>query len=158
MTLSEPYKPKSSDNNVLARDKKSKPDKLPGGISLESWQNRLGLAPAEVIMKTFNATIQLAMNVEVENRMIGQKHFKSRFPFLREKRLNDEFHSDTYYPSVLTNDGNTCSQMFISRNTDYMKVHLLKSESHSGQALQDFGQQVGIPRAIKADNAKAETG
>ena len=65
---------------------------------------------------------------------------------------------DTYYPSVLTNDGNTCSQMFISRNTDYMKVHLLKSESHSGQALQDFGRQVGIPRAIKTDNAKAETG
>ena len=35
--------------------------------------------------------------------------------------------------------------MFIGRNTDYMKVHLLKSESHSGQALQDFGRQVGIP-------------
>ena len=39
LTSSEPYEPKSSDNNVLARDKKSKLDKLPGGISLERWQN-----------------------------------------------------------------------------------------------------------------------
>ena len=98
------------------------------------------------------------MNVEVENRAVGRRHFKSRFPFLREKRLNDEFHTDTYFPSIITNDGNTCSQMFIGRNTDYMHINLMKTESHSAQALQDFGRNIGIPRAIKLDNAATETG
>ena len=98
------------------------------------------------------------MNVEIENRAVGRRHYKSRFPFLREKRLNDEFHTDTYFPSVTTNDGNTCSQMFIGRNTDYMHVNLMKTESHSAQALQDFGRNIGLPRALKSDNAATETG
>ena len=48
--------------------------------------------------------------------------------------------------------------MFIGRNTDYMHINLMKTESHSAQALQDFGRNIGIPRAIKLDNAATETG
>ena len=33
----------------------------------------------------------------------------------------------------------------------------MKTESHSAQALQDFAREVGIPRAIKTDNARTET-
>ena len=158
MTSPDPYEPEGDVGNKIARNRKTKAKECPGGWNLEKWQDNLGLAPDDVIRKTFDATTQLAMNVEIENRTIGRKHYKSRFPFLREKRLNDEFHTDTYFPSEKTSDGKTCSQMFIGRNTDFMKIYLMKTESHCGEALQDFGREIGVPRAIKTDNARAETG
>ena len=158
LTSPDHFDPKESNERHISRIMKEKYLDLPGGLSLEEWRSRLALAPADVVRKTIQATTQLAMSVEVENREVGRRHFKSRFPFLRERRLNDEFHTDTFFPSVKTRKGHTCSQLFIGRNTDYMHVNLLKTESHSSQALKDFGRSIGIPRAIKSDNAKAETG
>ena len=112
----------------------------------------------DVITKTFTATTQYAANIEAGNRTIGRRHYKSRFPFLREKRVNDEFHSDTFFPSVQGNDGSICSQMFIGKDTDYMFVYPMKKESHSFMALHDFGRKVGLPRSINTDNAKTDTG
>ena len=132
--------------------------KYPGGLSMEEWRNRLALAPDDVIRKTFQATTQMAPTVEVENRLIPRQHHKSRFPFLKEKRLNDEFHSDTFFPTVKSNQGHTCSQIFLGKNTDYMSVYPMKRESHSFVALQDFGRTIGLPRGIKTDNAKTEVG
>ena len=70
---------------------------IPGNLSIDRWQKCLALAPEGVVRKTFLATTQMAMNVEAENRMIGRRHLKSRFAFLKEKRVNDSFHSDTFF-------------------------------------------------------------
>ena len=118
----------------------------------------MALAPEDIVRKTFEATTQLSMSVEAENRVVPRDHYKARFPFLRERRINDEFHSDTFFPSVTTNRNETCSQLFFGRNSDYMFVQPMKTESHSHVALQDFGRQVGIPTCIKTDNAKTEIG
>ena len=122
------------------------------------WRKRLAFAPEDIVRKTFQATTQMAMNVEAETRMSGRRHYKSRFPFLRERRVNDVFHSDTFYPTVKSKSGDTCSQIFFGRETDYMSVHPMKKESHSFEALQDFGRKIGLPRSIKTDNAASETG
>ena len=116
------------------------------------------MAPEDVIRKTFEATTQLAMSFEAENRLVPRQHYKFRFPFLREKRVKDDFHSDTFFPSVTTNNNETCSLIFFGRNTDYMFVKPLRSESHTFTALQDFGREIGIPQSIKTDNAKTEIG
>ena len=63
---------------------------------------------------------------------------KSRFAFLKEKRINDTFHSDTFFPTVDSINGDTCSQIFIGKKTDFMKVYPLAKESHSYRALQVF--------------------
>ena len=158
MTSPIPFEPNEPESIMTCRDKKTKYRQYPGGLTMEQWQQRLGLAPEDVIRKTFEATTQLGMNVEIENRSIGRNHYKSRFPFLREKRLNDEFHTDTFFPSESTHDGHTCSQIFLGKNTDYMHVGLMKTESHATQALQDFSREVGLPRTLKTDNATTETG
>jgi len=158
MTSPTTFNPTKSNDIVTCRDRKKKYKQYPGGLTIQQWQDRLGLAPEDVIRKTFEATTQLVSNVEVENRTIGRNHYKSRFPFLREKRLNDEFHTDTFFPSEETNDGNTCSQIFLGKNTDYMHVALMNMESHATQALQDFGRNIGLPKGIKSDNAATETG
>ena len=43
------------------------------------------------------------MLLGVENRAIPRKHYKSRFPYLQESIMNEVFHSDTFFPSVNTN-------------------------------------------------------
>ena len=132
--------------------------RLPGGLTMNQWRQRLAYAPEDVVRKTFAATTQLAMNVEAENRMSGRRHYKPRFVFLREHRLNDTFHSDTFFPSIPSNTGDTCSQLFLGKETDYMKVYPMRKESHSFQALQDFVRNIGIPKGLKTDNAATEVG
>ena len=125
---------------------------------MEECQKRLAIAPPDVIRKTFQATTQLGMNLEINNRAVGRRHFKTRFSFLKQKRLNDTFHSGTFFPSVTTLRGNTCSQIFFGENSDFMYVHPLKHESHAFNALEDFGRKIGLPSKIKTDNAKTEVG
>lgn len=131
---------------------------LPWNLSIGEWSKRLALAPQDVIRKTMDATTQMAMRVEAESRIDPRRHRISRFPFLREKRLNDEFHTDTFFPSVVTSKKETCSQIFLGKKTDYMDVYPLKTESHAFTALQDFGKDIGIPHTIKSDNSQTETG
>ena len=55
-----------STNIDLRREKfTTKKNCYPGGLSLETWQKRLAMAPFDVIRKTFQATTQMAPNVEV---------------------------------------------------------------------------------------------
>ena len=159
LTSSNEFVPDSMDE-VRNRRKMNEqvPSKYPGNLSLDEWRDRLALAPEEVVKKTLDATTQMAMSVEAENRDIPRRHYISRFPFLKEKRINDVFHTDTFFPSVKTNKGETCSQLFIGQKTDYMSVYPLKTESHNRTALQDFGRTIRIPSGIKSDNAKSETG
>ena len=82
---------------------------------MEHWRKCLALAPEDVIRKKFMATTQMAMNVEVENRVIPRRYYKSRFALLKEKRANDTFHSDTFFPTCKAIDGETCSQLFLGK-------------------------------------------
>ena len=95
----------------------------PGGFSMNQRRKRLAMAPEDVVKNTFEATTYIAENQHVENMMVPRQHKKTRFPFLRENRVNDEFHSDTFFPTVQSNQGHTCSQMFLGKNTDFMYVH-----------------------------------
>ena len=85
------------------RDNKNKV-KLPGGISMTDWRTRLATVPEDVVRKTSDATTQLALSIEIENRMGGRRHYKFRFPILKENRLIDQFHSDILFPSTNTNE------------------------------------------------------
>ena len=127
---------------------KDQNEKYPGGLTMSEWRKQLALALPDVIRKTFYATSQLGMNVEINDQAVGRRHFKTRFPFLKQKRLNDTFHSDTFFPSVKSTSGNTCSQMFFGERSDFMYVQPLKQESNAITALQDFSRKVGLPEEI----------
>ena len=83
ITSPQPYEP-IKENEILLnrRNKKRKYKEYPGGILLNKWRKRLALAPEDVVQKTFEATTQHATSLEVENRAIPRKHYKSRFPYL----------------------------------------------------------------------------
>ena len=65
---------------------------------------------------------------------------------------------DTFFPSITSDRGNTCSQIFVGVDTDRWEVYPLKTESQNGAALQDYTRRVGAPQTLKLDCAQSKTG
>ena len=66
------------------------------------------------------------MNVESESRTISMQNRMSRLPMLKNQIRNDAYHSHTFFPSVNSSQGHTCSQLFIGEKTDFMHVEPIK--------------------------------
>ena len=75
---------------------------------MEEWKKCLVLAPEEIINKTLEVIMQLALDVKVDNHDIGRRYYKSRFLFLKHKRLYDEFHTDTFFPDAISAQRHIC--------------------------------------------------
>jgi hypothetical protein len=143
-------------DNVCSRRNKKKLTHQ--DIPIVEWQRLLGMLPEEVIQKTLDCTTQYYMNTEVENRQNPRDHRKSRFPGLRCKRQHEAVASDTFFPSIVTNRGNTCSQFFVTLDSDRWDVFPLKTEHNNGAALKDYVRCVGAPTVMKTDNAQSQLG
>jgi hypothetical protein len=128
----------------------------PNRVPIAEWQKRLAMLPPDIITKTLANTTQFYVSVEHENRRHPRRHFKSAYPALRCKRRDEVMATDTFFPSVTTNRGNTCSQFFVGQLSDQWFVHPLKQESHNYQALQDQIRYHGAPKAIRSDYAQSE--
>ena len=127
-------------------------------IPMIEWRRCLAMAPEDIVSKTLQHTTQCYLNVDCENRSNMREHYQSRFPGLRLPQQKEGVATDTYFPSVKTSRGHTCSQMLVGLTSDHWCTQPLKTESHNGQALQDCTRQVGVPTFIKSDNAQSETG
>jgi hypothetical protein len=58
----------------------------------------------------------------------------------------------------VTNRGNTCSQFFVTLDSDRWDVFPLKTEHNNGEALKDYVRYVGAPTVMKTDNAQSQLG
>ena len=140
------------------KSRRNKKKILPENISIEEWRKRLAMVPEDVVRKTLDATTQFYLETESENRQDPRRHLKSRMPGLRLPRQHETVASDTFFPSVTSDRGNTCSQFFVGTTSDRWEVYPLKSESHNGVALQDYTRTCGAPSILKTDNAQSELG
>ena len=59
-------------------------------------------------------------------------HFFSRFPGLRENRLNETYSTDKFFPSVKSDRGNTCSQLFVGEESGRWEGYPMEKESQNG--------------------------
>jgi len=100
-------------NNQVETVRRKRKEIIFSGIPMEEWRKRLALDPEEVIKKTLEATTQYYTRVEVENRLDPRRHMQSRFPGLRNNRMQELYSTDTYFPSEITDQGHTCSQLFV---------------------------------------------
>ena len=85
---------------------------VPGNIPIAEWSKRLALAPIETVQRTFDATTQFYMKMDCESRTIPCDHYRCRVPGLRYPRQTETVATDTFFPSVTSYWGNTCSQFF----------------------------------------------
>lgn len=110
--------------------------------------------PVELIRDTFKNTTQYTKN---EMCIPMWRHFKSRFPGLNVRRLNEDVATDTFFANVKYHDGSTCVQLFVGRQSKLTDIFGMKTESEMSQALMDFIRKWGAMKGLKSDNAKSET-
>ena len=93
------------------------------------------MAPEDVIHKTFQATTQFHLNLEVEKWMVPNMHMKARAPGLRHFQQHESISSDIIFPTAVSDRGNTCSQLFVGQKSKRWEIYPLKSEFQNGIAL-----------------------
>jgi hypothetical protein len=141
------------------RIRRNKPKNQPHDIPWEEWRHQLAMLPENVVKGTvLDAATQLYMTVENENRIEPREHCKSLYPGLRNFQQNETVASNTYFPSVVTNQGHTCSKSFVGLDSDFWATHPLKSESSNGKALQHHTRTHGCPNILRTDNFQSELG
>ena len=89
-----------------------------------------------------------------------KRNYSNNDAIQRCKRPNEYFHMDTFYAtkSKLTKSlrQKTCCQLFVN-NKGHVFMCPLREESNDILALKLFAKDVGVPKALVADGAKAET-
>jgi hypothetical protein len=141
------------------RIRRQKKVEIPHNIPWEEWRRRLAMLPEDVVKRTvLDTTTQLYMEVENEHRNDLREHYQSRCPGLCNFRQHETVASDTYFPTKVTNQGHTCSQMFVGLDSDFWVTYPMKTESANGEALQDYTCTYGCPNIIRTDNAQSELG
>jgi hypothetical protein len=88
--------------------------------------------------------------------MTPRRHLKTRLPSLRPRRINEGFHSDTFFSVERSARGNTCAQVFVGEVSGYTVIIPLKNKGQAHTALQDFIRYVGVPSYILVDGAPEE--
>ena len=125
--LASPTEHRPDKESIMKRPRRKNDSKHCSNAPIEQWKNCLALAPDYVIRKTIQATTHLSVNVEDDNRQIMKRRYKSRFPFLNWRRMNETFHTNDFFPLVRTVQNHTCSQMCVGGNNRNWEVCLLKS-------------------------------
>jgi len=75
---------------------------------------------------------------------------------LRRKRLNEVVATDTYFASLHSLEGYTCSQVFFGCPLRLLYIIGMKTESEFPNAYADSMHDCGIPHTLQRDNAKSQ--
>ena len=139
---------------TLAATASVKPKIKKKAVDYEKLRPFFAWKPVEVVRKTLQATTQLATNVV---RLPLRRHYKSRFPALRVRRLDEDVATDTFFSNTKALDGSTCAQLFVGRKSMLTDIFGMKTESQMPGALMDFIRKWGAGTGLFSDNAKSET-
>jgi hypothetical protein len=102
-------------------------------------------------------TIQATMQKFIRSALHPiDRRYRTRNLMLKYNSLNCSFTSDTFFSSTRSLVRNTCGQLFIS-DFGFGKFCPQKLKSEAGYSLQEFLQDVGIPRHLHTDVAKEMT-
>ncbi|MGH7955328.1 MAG: hypothetical protein ACREOZ_05140 [Gloeomargaritales cyanobacterium] len=118
---------------------------------------RRGTTNLDVVKKTLKCTTWMG---KLDPRVPLRRHIKSRLPHMGLVRLQEEVAMDTVYPSQLHEirdySGNTCAQVFVGLESNYIFAVLMKAERDGPAALQDFIRYVGCPSCLRNDRSKMQ--
>ena len=84
-------------------------------------------------------------------------HFKSRFPAFNVHRRHEAVATDTVFSNTPAIDnGATCAQIFVGRNSLFADVYGMKSDAEFAKALEDVIRRRGAMDLLISDKAQAE--
>ena len=151
---SDPYdgldEPVDSDYDVTLLPVKTDPQEP----NWDHIQKCFGWKPLDVVKNTYDHTTQYATS---HLRLPMREHYKSRFPALNVRRIQEIVATDTFFASTKALGGETCAQLYVGKSSYYTHIFGMKSENQMADTLGDFICEVGAPYALLSDNAKSET-
>ena len=77
--------------------------------------------------------------------------------FYERKRLQDKFYTNTYFARHRSLHGNTCAQVFGSKNF-FAEAYPMASKGQAGDALKSFITEWGVPARLTFDGAAEHVG
>ena len=114
-----------------------------------------GWAPTDVVQSTFENTTQYARQENTDGYM--KKHYRTRFPALNVARRHEPVATDTVFSNTkAVDDGSTCAQIFIGRNSYFADVYGMKSDKEFVNTLEDVIRKRGAMDKLISDQAMAE--
>ena len=126
---------------------------LPKNIDYSKLVPYFAYQPIEIIQRTLENTTQLA-RATIQHPL--QRHLKSRFHMLRKQQLNEVVAMDTYFSTLRSLEGYTCSQVFFGCTSQLLYVVGMRTEAEFPDAYGDFLRDYGIPHTLRRDNAKSQ--
>jgi len=121
-------------------------------IDYESLRPNFAWFPVDAIKATFEATTQFGRN---SYRLPFRKHFKARFPALNVHRRNEAVATDTVFSEVpAIDDGSTCAQIFVGRETLVTDVYGMKKKSEFIHTLEDQIRKRGAMDKLVSDKGQ----
>jgi hypothetical protein len=123
-------------------------------IDYKSFRPNFAWKPITVIRHTLKNTTQYAKNVV---RFPMRQYFKSRFPALRVRRLDEVYATDTFFSNIKAYDGSECAQLYCGRKSYFTSTHGMQTESQMPGTLMDFIRSFGAMKGLFSDNAKAQS-
>ncbi len=86
-----------------------------------------------------------------------KKHYRSRFPALNVARRHEAVATDTVYSDTKAiDDGSTCAQIFIGRETMFADAYGMKTDKEFVNTLEDNIRRRGAMDTLISDQAQAE--
>ncbi len=86
-----------------------------------------------------------------------KKHYRSRFPALNVARRHQAVATDTVYSDTKAiDDGSTCAQIFIGRETMFADAYGMKTDKEFVNTIEDNIRRRGAMDKLISDQAKAE--
>ena len=132
---------------VNANEVKRKPHDYAALRPFFAWK------PWEVVRNTFKATTQYA---KFHVRLPMRRHFKSRFPALNVRRIDETVATDTFFANTKAHDGSTCAQLYVGKHSLFTTCYGMKSDAEFPGSLLDFIRTFGAMNSLFSDNAKAQ--
>ncbi|MGH3054113.1 MAG: hypothetical protein ACRDL7_03945, partial [Gaiellaceae bacterium] len=124
---------------------------------IETLALRLGTTNTDIVKKTLRSTTWMG---RLDTRVPMRRHIKAQLPHMGLVRLQEPVSMDTVYPSKTETigdyAGNTCAQVFVGLDSNYIFAVLMKAERDGPGAFQDFIRYVGCPSRLHNDRSKMQ--
>eukprot|EP00978_Attheya_sp_CCMP212_P000992 scaffold2061_cov62-Attheya_sp.AAC.1 len=134
-----------------------------GIVAINAKERHYRVTP-DIIAKRFGCGIETAQKTLVATSQYGDRQathpltrrYRTDLLQLKYHRISDDWYTDAMFPDVKSVKGDKAAQVYT--NGDFILVYPMKLKSETGESLQVFSKDVGLPRRLIFDGAAEQMG
>eukprot|EP00978_Attheya_sp_CCMP212_P022661 scaffold67994_cov67-Attheya_sp.AAC.2 len=151
-------------NGIVVEDDSNDHEVYSVGIAAINAKERHYRVTPDIIAKRFGCGIETAQKTLVTTSQYGvrqathplTRRYRTDLLQLKYHRLSNYWCTDAMFPDVKSVKGDKAAQVYT--NGDFIWVYSMKLKSETGESLQVFSKDVGLPRRLIFDGAAEQMG